>query len=55
MKEKGKSKEYLKNNLLSLSIFIVLMISGIVMAGNIIVNEGNFEVGNNLNVSGDVN
>lgn len=51
MQRKRGPKEYLKNNLLSLFIFIVLMISGIVMAGNIIVNEGNLEVGNNLNIS----
>mgnify|MGYP001559767450 CR=1 FL=1 len=46
--EKRGLKDYLKNNLLSFSVFIVLMISGIVMAGNIIVNEGNLEIEGNL-------
>ena len=44
-------KKYLKNNLLSLFVLIALMISGIAMASNIIVNEGSLEVGDSINVS----
>lgn len=50
-----KLKGYLKNNLLSLSVFIILMISGIVLANNVIVNEGNFKVEGNLTVDGATN
>ena len=43
-------KEIIKNNILSLT-FIVIICFGLVFAGDVIVKDGNVEVGDDLNVS----
>lgn len=50
--EKRGWKEYLKYNLLSLIVLITLIVLGAIIAGNIIVKEGSFDIDNDLNVSG---
>jgi len=54
MKEKRGLKELLKNNFMSLVFVMVLILAGAVIAGNVIVKEGNIEVEENINVSGNI-
>jgi len=52
MKEKRGWKEYLKFNFLSLFLIISLIILTAVLAGDVIIKEGDVEISNDLNSSG---
>jgi len=47
------TKRLLKNNLLSLIVVMLLISLGVVIAGNVIVREGDMDVDETLNVSGN--
>jgi hypothetical protein len=53
-KEKKGFKHVLKNHLISLIVVMTLVCIGAVIAGNVIVKEGNVEVDEDLNVSDDL-
>ncbi len=53
MKNKRGAERIIKNNFLSLFLVMLLISLGVVIAGNVIVKEGNMDVSNDLNVSGN--
>ncbi|MBR9703842.1 hypothetical protein GOV12_00385 [Candidatus Pacearchaeota archaeon] len=54
MVKKKRFKLYLKNNLTSLVVFLVIISAIGVLAGDVIVKEGDMTVEENLNVSGNI-
>lgn len=51
MREKRNWK-LLKNNLLSVTLVLILIIAGAIIAGNVFVDQGSVEVDDDLNVTG---
>lgn len=51
MEEKRGLKELLKYNFLSLVVFISAVMVGVVIAGNVYITNGDFDIDNDLNIS----
>lgn len=51
MKKRRDVREFFRNNLLSLTFLIILICLGVVLAGNVIVKEGNMDVSGTGNFS----